>query len=74
MDFIDEIEEMLLSSSSDDEDDHRMFVRREYSLFERKTADSFDDVDFHKYFRVTKDAFRRLHQLVGANLNGNPVR
>lgn len=72
MDFLNDMKVLLFESSSEDMPVQRR--RRDYRSFDRKTVDTFDDVDFHMYFRLTKKAFRRLHELVGANLVGDAFR
>lgn len=73
MDFINEINEMLMTSSSSDssEEEYGRPQRRHYRMVARNTVDSFDDIDFGMYFRVTKRAFWRLHEMVCRSLDRN---
>lgn len=72
MDFIDEINEMLMSS--EEEEEYEGVVRRPYRNFQRSTVDDFDDADFLRYFRLRKNAFWRLHGMVCDRLRGDPRR
>lgn len=63
----------ILCSSEDEEDafERPVRVRRLYRLNGRTTVEDFDDVDFRRYFRLTKAAFWRVHGLVGDALQGD---
>lgn len=74
MNVIRRIDQMMMSSSSEDEDEFEQRVRRPYHLFQRSTVDSYDDVDFHKYFRLHKSAFWRLHDMIRADIDGDTRR
>lgn len=77
MDFINEINDMLMtSSSSEGEHDVEQVarLRRPYRMFDRNTVDKFDDVDFHKYFRITKNVFWRLHDMIRVDIDGDRRR
>lgn len=73
MDFINEIDNMLMTSSSSEDEKNRV-ERRHYRTFPRKTVHDFDDVDFHMYSRVTKNAFWRLHRMTRYALDGDGHR
>ena len=82
MDFINEINEMVMSSSS--EDDAEIFEEQEtrnqrsprpqYRMSRRACVADYDDIDFRKYFRLKKEAFWRLHSMVVQDLDGNRRR
>lgn len=74
MDFIDEINEMVMSSEEDEENEENVVVRRPYRTFERSIVADFDDVDFYKYFRLRKNAFWRLHGMVCDAIGGDARR
>lgn len=83
MDFIREIDEMLMSSSSEDElleelAQQQMVIqrppRRMYRMYTRACVDNYDDVDFRKYFRLKKEAFWRLHSMVRQHSDGDRRR
>lgn len=74
MDFINEINEMVMSSEEDEENEENVVVRRPYRTFERSTVADFDDVDFYKYFRLRKNAFWRLHGMVCDTISGDTRR
>lgn len=76
MDFLnqlDDFEAVVDSTGSEDEDEDER-ERREYRMMKRSTVDSFDDKDFHKYFRLSKKSFGYLHRLVREELDGDPRR
>lgn len=76
MDFLREIDDMLMSSTSSseaeaDERQVRHAVRRPYRTYRRSKVDDYDDVDFRKYFRLHKEAFWRLHAMVRNSIDGD---
>lgn len=72
MDFIREINRILHSSEEDEDGIERpVRVRRSYRMLERSTVDDYDDVDFRKYFRLSKNAFWHVHGIVRDVLEGD---
>lgn len=73
-----DIDGLLMSSSSSSSDEEeevqRRVNRRPYRMMERAKVDHYDDVDFRKYFRLNKNAFHRLLNLVHDDIEGNPAR
>lgn len=76
-----EIDTILMSSSSSsssDEDEEagrrQVHIRRPYRMMKRAKIECFDDVDFRKYFRINKNAFSRLLDLVRDDIEGDPNR
>lgn len=78
MDFINEIDDMLMSplpSSSEDEIEVEVRpARRPYRTYDRAAVQDYDDVDFRKYFRLNKAAFWRLHGIVRETIEGDGRR
>lgn len=81
MDIIRELNEILWSSEEDDdfvgEDGRRaqrLAERREYRTLQRAVVDDFDDVEFHRYFRLKKESFWTLHAMVRERIDGDPRR
>lgn len=82
MDVLREMREMLwessssTSSSSEDEGvvNRRRGERRMYRSEQRCTVDDFDDIEFHRYFRLSKAAFAKVLAMVRADLDGDPRR
>lgn len=86
MEFIREIDEMVLSSSSSSAEDeflgmlaqqhmvNRRPPRRKYRMYTRACVVDYDDVNFRKYFRLKKEAFWRLHSMVRQELDGDRRR
>lgn len=76
MDFLNEMDEMLMSSSSESEDEgaRQPTGRRYYRTFIRAKVEDFDNVEFRRYFRLNKDAFWRLHSLVHDSIDGDRRR
>lgn len=58
----------LLYNDDDDEDDVGRLARRPYNLPVRATINSWDDVEFFDRFRLTKQTFLYVLQLVGPAL------
>lgn len=48
--------------------------RQPYRMVSRRTVNDFSDVDFRKYFRLQKDSFGVLLDLVRADIDGDPTR
>lgn len=72
MDFIADINQILCSSEEDEEGIERpVRVRRPYRMLARSTVDDYDDVDFRKYFRLSKPAFWHVHGAVRDVLGGD---
>lgn len=73
-----EINALLMSSSSSDEDEEvdrrEVRIRRPYRMMQRVNVECYDDVDFRKYFRMNKNAFFRLLDLVRDDIDGDPTR
>lgn len=77
-----DINELLMSSSSSSSNEeldeivnHReVRVRCPYRMIQRSKVEWNDDVDFRKYFRMNKNAFLRLLDLVRDDIDGNPDR
>ncbi|XP_055839397.1 putative nuclease HARBI1 [Episyrphus balteatus] len=82
MDFINEINEIVMSSSSEDdveifeeeETRNQRSPRRQYRMSSRACVADYEDIDFRKYFRLKKVAFRRLHSMVVQDLDGDRRR
>lgn len=74
MDVIREINEVCLSSEGSEDEEEVEVVRRPYSLQQRAVVSDLDDIEFHRYFRIAKSAFWKLHGLVQEALDGNPSR
>lgn len=81
MDFIREINEWVMSS--EEEDDFvgeaerrvaRLADRRPYRTLERSSVDDFDDVEFKRYFRLNKETFWKLHNMIEARIDGDVRR
>lgn len=71
MDFIDEIDEMVMSSSEDEIEVEVRPDRRTYRIFERAIVEDYDDVDFRMYYRLNKAAFWHLHGMVRETIEGD---
>lgn len=71
MDFMNQIDCILMISSSSEDEEVVHRVRRPYRTLSRSTVKSFDVVDLQKYFRLTKNAFWRLHSTVRDVLEGD---
>lgn len=72
MDFIREINRILCSSEEDEEGiEPPGRVRRSYRMLARSTVDEYDDVDFRRYFRLSKNAFWYVHSLVRVAVEGD---
>lgn len=74
MDFIDEINEMLMSSSEEEIEVEVRPDRRTYRIFERTIVEDYDNVDFRMYYRLNKAAFWRLHGMVRETIEGDGRR
>lgn len=61
----------MTSSLDLSEDEYGRPQRRKYRMVARNTVDSFDDIDFGMYFRVTKRSLCRLHEMVCRSLDRN---
>lgn len=79
MDFIRDMDNLLMemdSSSSSDEDEveEEAYGRRPYRMYTRNTVDSYDEIDFRRYFRLKKSTFWHLHGSIGAQIEGDRGR
>lgn len=81
MDIIRQLNEILWSSEEDDdfvgEDGRRAQQRagrRVYHTLQRAVVDDFDEVEFHRYFRLKKESFWTLHAMVRERIDGDPRR
>lgn len=56
------------------EDDHDIFERRQYRLLNRQHMNHWDDVDFFDRFRITKEFFIELVDIIRPILNVDESR